>query len=152
MAEMPPTSERNVVDASVAVKWLLDEPGTDHAMRLLEGWAEQHSEIVAPSLLLVEVGNVLLQRTRRGQLDPAGVEVALRELGDIPIAIVAENATSTTKALTLAHAYGLSALYDAIYLQLAKDLECAFWTADQRLVHSLQGKLPWVHLLGENPG
>jgi predicted nucleic acid-binding protein len=152
MAETFLTSQRNVVDASVAVKWLLDEPGTDHAMRLLEGWAEEHSEIVAPSLLVVEVGNVLLQRTRRGQLDAAQLEVALRGLGDIPIAIVAETAASTTNALTLAHAFGLSALYDAIYLQLAKDLECAFWTADQRLVHSLQGKLAWVHLLGENTG
>jgi hypothetical protein len=33
------------VDASVAVKWFIDEPGTDKAIRLLEG----DDQLIAPA-------------------------------------------------------------------------------------------------------
>ncbi len=44
----------------------------------------------------------------------------------------------------------LATLYDAAYLALAKLHNCEFWTADEMLINSLQGKFPWVKWLGAN--
>ena len=52
------------------------------------------------------------------------------------------------RALELADAYGLPAVYDAFYLALAQLLGCAFWTADQNLVNTLPDRLPFVRWLG----
>ncbi len=38
--------------------------------------------------------------------------------------------------------------YDAHYLALAARLGAEFWTADQRLVNTVQSALPWVRFVG----
>jgi predicted nucleic acid-binding protein len=57
---------RVVVDASVAVKWFVDEgTASDRAARrlLLAG-----HDLIAPSLLLSEVQNVMWKKLRAGQV------------------------------------------------------------------------------------
>jgi predicted nucleic acid-binding protein len=53
-----------------------------------------------------------------------------------------------TEAWDMAKELGLPTLYDAAYLALAKICDCEFWTADEALTNSLQGKLPWVQWVG----
>jgi predicted nucleic acid-binding protein len=62
-----------IVDASVALKWVLEEDGSDHASALL---AEQ--PLAAPDLLVVECANVLWAKARRRVLtrDLAGAALA----------------------------------------------------------------------------
>lgn len=47
-------------------------------------------------------------------------------------------------ALELTVLHNLPAAYDAHYVALAEQLACAFWTDDQRLLHTLGGVLPAV--------
>ncbi len=47
------------VDASLVVKWLVDEPDSHRALALLEEWIVQGTRLIAPSLLDYEVGSVL---------------------------------------------------------------------------------------------
>ena len=54
-----------VVDASIAVKWLIHEDDSHVADRLLEGG----HRLFAPQLMTLEVGNVLWNKTRRGELE-----------------------------------------------------------------------------------
>jgi predicted nucleic acid-binding protein len=51
-----------VVDTSVALKWVLEEEGTEHSLQLLT------RTLVAPGLLQAEVGNTLSKRVRGRQL------------------------------------------------------------------------------------
>lgn len=55
-----------VVDASVAVKWFVEEDGSDRALQLLESG----EPIVAPDLVLAEMVNAAWKSLRRGELDP----------------------------------------------------------------------------------
>lgn len=48
-----------VVDASLAVKWIVREPGSNEALGLLEKWIRAGVALSAPPLLLYEVANVL---------------------------------------------------------------------------------------------
>ena len=53
-----------VVDASVAVKWLIEEPGTADAMDLLNG----SDAVIALDLVVAEVANVVWKHLIRGAM------------------------------------------------------------------------------------
>lgn len=82
-----------------------------------------------PALLLYEVGNVLLVKTRLGA---TGLDDAISHLEALPL-IVAPPATPLLKrAARLGRELGLT-FYDASFLALAVELDCPYITADQRL-------------------
>ena len=60
-----------VVDASVAIKWFIDEPDSGEAVAVL-----QHS-ISAPDLLAPECANILWKKVGRGELRPGGDHISL---------------------------------------------------------------------------
>lgn len=51
-----------VVDASVAVKWLIEEEDSDRAISLARVWANDGVQPVAPYLMPYEVSNALHRR------------------------------------------------------------------------------------------
>jgi hypothetical protein len=53
-----------VVDASVALKWVIEEDGSRAARELLLG-----ELLAAPNLVIVECANVLWVKARRGQIN-----------------------------------------------------------------------------------
>jgi predicted nucleic acid-binding protein len=53
-----------VVDASIAVKWLLEEPGSAAAAALLDGTRK----LIAPDLLRIETAAAITRRARMKQL------------------------------------------------------------------------------------
>ena len=112
-----------VVDASVALKWLLSEEGSELALAL-----RPHYRFIAPDLLLAECANALWKHVQRGQLLPDEAVLAARLLAadDLELA--------PTKGL-LPDAVRLSIelrhpAYDCIYLALAMAEQCPFITAD----------------------
>jgi predicted nucleic acid-binding protein len=115
-----------VVDASVALKWILDEEGQDAALGLLD-----EAVLHAPDFLLVEVANALWSKVRRRILDRAEADAAYEAIAGVPIAYTTV-AELTQPARSLAHALDLS-VYDALYAALAQRLRCALATADARL-------------------
>ena len=120
-----------VVDASVAIKWFVDEPGADRARSL---W-ETRPGLVAPDLLVPEVCSALWRKVRLGQAVPEqAAEATLRlsaKLIDLrPTAILASRAMML--ALELDHP-----VYDCFYLALAESEQSAMLTADRRLLARL---------------
>ncbi|MGI6518477.1 MAG: type II toxin-antitoxin system VapC family toxin [Bacillota bacterium] len=75
------------VDASLVVKWLVDEPDSHRALALLEEWIVQGTRLIAPSLLDYEVGSVLRKLAARGVLpiDSARERLHLYEALDIEL-------------------------------------------------------------------
>lgn len=65
-----------VIDASVAIKWYLDEPLADAALRL----AVAEPDPIAPDLIVAEVGNALWRRRRQGDISAAQVTAAASAL------------------------------------------------------------------------
>src|SRR6266849_5468707 len=52
-----------VIDASITVKWVVDEPGTPEALLL-----RRTAKLIAPDLLVAECANVLWKKVRRNEL------------------------------------------------------------------------------------
>ena len=121
-----------VVDASVAVKWLLPEPGDAAAQELLAS----EERLVAPSLIRTEVAAALARRARFGEIEPRDAETAmglwLQTLRDGVIGLVADEAdlvTALRLAIELSHPFE-----DCLYLALAERLGAPLVTADKKFV------------------
>ncbi len=139
-----------VVDASIALKWTINEPDSGTALALLANWTDRGIEVLAPALLAYEVTNALYRRVRKGVLP---VDDARRGLTEVIFKVVEfdfpENSDFNMRAMELGQQLGLPAAYDSHYLALAESNECELWTADTRLWNSTRGKLAWLRWLGE---
>lgn len=114
-----------VIDASVAVKWYVEEAGSAEATTLVT------ERLFAPDLLLVEAGNVFWRKVRQGAMQVAQATEALRVLPSafeqvLPAAELADRALAL--AVFLDHP-----VYDCIYLALAERLGAPLVTDDARL-------------------
>jgi len=52
-----------VVDASVAIKWVVPEAGTPQALALIA-----NNDVAAPDLIVAECANILWKKVRRAEL------------------------------------------------------------------------------------
>ncbi len=121
---------RLVVDASVAVKWVLKEPDSDIARRVAD-----RAELLAPDLLWAELGNVLWRRQRSGELSPTDARDMLFTLRAVPVrthALFPLLPLALEIAVTIRHS-----IYDCIYLALADQEDCRVVTADRRLQNAV---------------
>ncbi len=122
-----------VVDASVAVKWLVQEPLSEQAAKLLE----DDLPLVAPGLIYAEAANTLWAIARRGNISAVDVREALDLLADAPLAV-----PSPMKQLMAAAARLASDLdhpvYDCMYLALALQEQRPVITADHRFYSVVQ--------------
>lgn len=124
---------RLVVDASVAVKWVVPESDSVAALALLDG----SHELLAPELLLPEFGNVLWKKVRRGEIGPGELSLALDALARVPIDL-RRAAPYLAAACECAVATGRT-VYDSLYVVVAAAHGARLVTADERLVHALAG-------------
>jgi predicted nucleic acid-binding protein len=114
-----------IIDASIAVKWVVEETGTKEALSL------RRHRLLAPDLLVIECGNILWKKVRRRELseDEAVLAARLLARADIefePMRGLLESATRL--AVLLDHP-----AYDCAYLALAEARGCDFVTADEAL-------------------
>ena len=121
---------RIVIDASVAIKWVVDEADSDVAVEVLESCS-----LASPDLLIAECANILWKKVRRGELraDEAITAAEILQQGDIEILPTRHLMDVATRlAIDLDHA-----AYDCIYLMLAMGNGWPFVTADDRLRRKL---------------
>lgn len=121
---------RLVVDASVALKWLIPEEDSDVADRLLT----QSHEIHAPRLMVSEVANALWRKVvLQCLIDLQEAEVRLESLSSRAI-IWEEDEMVGADALRIATALNHPA-YDCVYLALARRIDATLVTADERFMN-----------------
>ena len=139
-----------IVDASVALKWGLDdEEHVAQAVALRDDWVlyKKH-RLVAPSLFYYEVINGLRTAVLRGRIaQELGAEILKNILG-IGVLLVDPEAE---RIYRLACNYGI-VVYDAAYLALAKVLDCPLWTGDRPFYRAVHGKEPRVRWIGDYTG
>jgi predicted nucleic acid-binding protein len=141
--------ERLVIDASVAVKWVVPENDSDKAEFLLD------QALVAPDLLFAECANILWKKVRRGEVTKEEAEIAAQTLEQADLTVVSARAY-TARAAALAIELDHPA-YDGMYLAVAEALGLRLVTADDRLVRKARQAgsrfQPLVLLLSEiKPG
>jgi len=139
-----------VVDASIAIKWVVKMSDSSIAKALLADWTNKSITLLAPTLFAYEVCNALYKYVRAGQMSYEDAEDGLRQVIFPAVELASSEGTVLNmRALRLAHQFNLPATYDAHYLALAERESCECWTSDTRLWKTVQDKLDWVHNLNE---
>ena len=123
-----------VVDASVAVKWLVEEVLSDEAAALLDG----SSTLVAPPLLFAEAANALWAMRRRGNIGAADMAEAVETLRTAPVSTPLPMPDLTAAATRLAGDLD-HPVYDCFYLALAIHTQYPVVTADTRFHDKVRG-------------
>lgn len=133
-----------VVDASVTLAWIFTEERTLPVQKILDRLIDEQAFV--PAIWRLEIANGLQMSVRRGRIDAATRDTALRGLALLNITTDPDTdnfAWSTT--LSLADQHGLT-LYDAAYLELALRLGLPLATLDRDLRSA--GDAVGVTLLG----
>ena len=120
-----------VVDASVALKWFVEEEGSQAARGLFEG----RSPLEAPELLIAEVCNAGWRLALSGALPWAQFDAMTKEVGGLidriwSLAPLARRAGAIARRLR-------HPVYDCFYLALAEGRGTQLITADRRLLERL---------------
>jgi predicted nucleic acid-binding protein len=137
------------VDASLAVMWSIPMQRTPMAMRLLDHWVEESTDLIAPPLLNPEVTSAIRLNIHLKRITPEEGETAFTSFLDLDIKTI-NHASLCRKAWDLAKEYNRSRTYDMQYLALAELEDCELWTADKRLINSLKSRSRRVRLVGEH--
>ncbi len=128
-----------VVDASVVIKWFVEENLVAEA----DGLLRRPESLFAPDLVVTEVTNIAWKKVLRGDLEaeqaefiPASVHVGQLDL--VPSTMLHRRALAI--GLEIQHS-----IYDCLYLALAERMGNSLITADERLIGKLEGS-PYASL------
>lgn len=140
---------RYVLDASVALKWVLPEPDSAKALALRDKYRRAVHELLAPDVFPIELTHTLAKAERRRIITPTEGNLKLHDL------------LSTLPALIpylpiLPRAYAIASnarigVYDCLYVALAEREGCEFVTADAKLVGNLKAQFTFIVPLGSLP-
>lgn len=120
-----------VIDASVVIKWVVEEEGTRQALKILEA-----DNVCAPDLVVAECANILWKKVQRKELSKAEADIGARILEQADLEVLPTRhllAAATGLAIDLDHP-----AYDCIYLALAMERSCQLATADERFLRKVR--------------
>lgn len=122
-----------VVDASVALKWYVEEDGTPAALSVLAG----ADHLLAPELVIAEMCNAAWRMSRIGRMTKEQVAIVAAQAGRLFHERVSLDGLSV-RASHLASSLDHPA-YDCFYLALAEQRQAQVVTADRRFVAKTRG-------------
>jgi predicted nucleic acid-binding protein len=132
----------NVLDASVALKWVLPETDTLKAVRLRTEFRNGIRELISPDIFPFEIAHALAKAERQ--------RIIAQGAGERKLLSVLKAAPNLRPSLPLLHrAYQIASqarigVWDCLYIALAEREGCDLITADQKLLHNLGGMFPFL--------
>lgn len=134
-------------DASLAIKVIVPETGSDKADVLFDRWASEGVQLIAPAFFEVETDILRQKASLRRELTADQAQRAFASLRALPIK-TKHSAEQRERAWEIASEFQFPTVYDATYLALAELSQCEFWTADEKLFKQVRDKLTFVQWLG----
>jgi predicted nucleic acid-binding protein len=137
-----------VVDASVALKWLIAEEDSETALLV-----RADHDIAAPDLLFIECRNALLSKVRRRELQRTEAEEAQGALEEIGSGITVLPSLPILRQAFVIALDLAEPIYDCIYLAAALATDRKLITADVRFASKVahlrfaQNQIALLHLL-----
>lgn len=138
-----------VVDSGVIIAMVLvDEEFHEQAYRLIQGFSRTGETVVAPMLLRYELTAVLRKAVYQGRITHRRGVSLLNNALKLNIELVDDDAL-LVEAFAIARQYGFARTYDPLYVALAQRVDSVLWSADQRLVRSVNRTFPAIRWLGD---
>jgi predicted nucleic acid-binding protein len=125
---------RVCLDANIWIKVLTEEPDTLRAQELVLRLFRERTEIIAPTIMKMEIGSILRKKWSRKLISHQDLNGLWLKFLTLPI-IYLEESHVYEAAWNIAEKNHLVHLYDAIYIAFSEGIE--LWTADERLANSV---------------
>lgn len=119
----------HVLDASVALKWFVQEEGTARAVAFKDDFLSEKIVLAAPDLMLYEVAGVLKSKK---EFTEDSIQDAVGSLLDMGVEIFTPTEESLRRTVRVSFRTGLS-FYDSLYVALAEQLGARLLTADREI-------------------
>jgi predicted nucleic acid-binding protein len=136
-----------VVDASVAIKWVVKgEPFRHKARQLLRDAKLKGITLIGPPLLEYEFESNLQRRVHHGRATLVAADASLNAFYAVKVKI-ATHANLVRRAREIARQFKQERIYDSLYAALAEIRNCEFWTADKQFYNAVKSALTYVKYL-----
>ena len=141
-------NSRVCVDASLVIALLVPERFSKSCFELWGKWVAADIAAIAPQLLSYEITSVLYRKAVTNQVSFSDAKNALERYLSMDIAPV-DTADLSSRTFELAEQFKRPNTYDSHYLALAEQLNCPFWTLDQRLYYATHESFGLINLVSE---
>lgn len=121
-----------ILDASVALKWVLNEPHSDEARRLRDDFRKKVHDLLAPDTFVAEIGHALTRAERKGVIQPPMAAAFFSDVLSTP-PILHHFVALMPRAMSLSSQMRIG-VYDCLYVALAEREQCKVMTSDHRLL------------------
>lgn len=140
-----------VIDASVAVKWVIEgEPLRSQARQLLHDALADNIGLIGPPLLDYEFESVLQRLLYLRQAPESTIDASLAAYYAVGVQ-AASPPGLVPLAREIARQFNQPRIYDSLYAALAKLRGCEFWTADKAFHKATRPQLNFVRFLADYP-
>lgn len=127
-----------ILDASVILKWFIDEEGTEEALAIKRQYEFGEIDIVEPDLLIYETANVLRYNK---YFSESAIKTAVKSLYDMRIKFLTPSVSVMDYAIHISLKTNLS-IYDCVYASLSMKLSSSLITADKKLHSRIKPYIP----------
>jgi predicted nucleic acid-binding protein len=142
-----------VIDASIALRWLLPDALSAACWKLFEQIVASQKQMTAPMLWQYEITSGLAKAVRFKSIRPEDANQLLDRSAALGIALIPADAEQSQRALVWSLRLQRASAYDSYYLALAESLKCDLWTADRRLFNCAKEdrlvEAHWLHWIEE---
>ena len=132
-----------VVDTNVVMQWYIPQKHSGKAKLLLDQFKKRNVGLLAPDLLIPEMGNVLW-KYRETVSEGLALQI-LQNFFNLGIALY-PSSYLIQKAYQMARTYQRS-VYDSLFMALSLEQNSSFITSDERLYNAVSKKLGNILLL-----
>lgn len=134
-----------IVDANVVLRAYFPDEEQSKAQALIRDHVSGRVQLIAPTLLVYEFTNAVVQAVRRQRITAEEGEAILSSFDGLAIQL---EPVSWQQMLPLARQFDRSA-YDAAYLALAEARQLSLVTGGLRLYNAVHDSLDWVRWIGD---
>lgn len=138
-----------VLDANVALKWVLPEVDSDRALRLRTSVQAGLHDLLAPDAFSIEVAHALSRAERKGVIAVGDADAHLLNILSTPPQLH-PSLSLLRRALAISSAHRVG-VYDCLYVALAERENCQLVTADDKLLKNLAANFPFIVPLSSLP-
>ena len=139
-----------VIDASIALRWLLPDALSAVCWKLFERAANSGTHIRVPTLWVYEMASGLSKAVFFESISPDEARKSLTQVFALGAETVEPTEPLSRQAFEWTLRLNRATSYDSYYLALAEMSGCEFWTADRRLYNACHAaNLDWVHWVEE---
>jgi predicted nucleic acid-binding protein len=127
-------------------KWVLPiEPYQENTLQLKDDYISKRVSLYAPTILTIEVTNVLWKAVKFKRMTQEDAQEALKTLGNINIGLHEFDWNEASQILNIGCKLE-TAIYDSTYLFLAQKIKAHFITSDNKLYEKAKGHFQVLHI------